>query len=189
MTIGGENSTSTLNLVGFSSGVVQLAPLEMAPWDLMEITCPHMGIYRTISQTQWKASHLLRPGNPHPAAARTISMSSSIRTGAPLNLFLLRDISQHLNLLGANPTIISGLCPEETPACNETIRTESEVGGEETENCKVPDELDNANLPPLPMAPRPAPAQAQRPEDLAGHLVPPPGHHIVHAPPQPENLV
>ena len=91
MTIGGENSTSTLNLVGFSSGVAQLAPLEMAPWDLMEITCPHMGIDRTISQTQWKASHLLRPGNPHPAAARTISMSSSIRTGAPPNLFLLRD--------------------------------------------------------------------------------------------------
>ena len=63
---------------------------------------------------------------------------------------------------------------------------ESEVGGEEIqtpENHKVPDELDNANLPLLPMAPRLRPAQAQEPRDLAGHLVPPPGYHIVHAPP------
>ena len=101
-------------------------------------------------------------------------------------------ISQHLNLLGANPMIASGSRPEETPARNETIRTESEVGGEEIqtpENCEVPDELDNANLPPLPMAPQPAPAQAQRPVDLASHLVPPPGHHIVHTPPRPENPI
>ena len=101
-------------------------------------------------------------------------------------------ISQHLNLLGANPTIASGSRLEETPACDETIRTESEVGGEEIqtpENCEVPDELDNTDLPPLPMAPQPVPAQAQRPVDLAGHLVPPPGHHIVHAPPRPENPI
>ena len=65
-------------------------------------------------------------------------------------------ISQHLNLLGANPTIASGSHPEETPAHDETIRTELEVGGEEIqtpENCKVPDELDDTDLPPLPMAP------------------------------------
>ena len=95
-------------------------------------------------------------------------------------------ISQHLNLLGANPTITSHSHPEEIPACDETIHTESEVEGEEIQtpkNHEVPDELDDANLPPLPMAPRPRPAQAQSPVDLAGHLVPPPRHHIVHAPP------
>ena len=65
-------------------------------------------------------------------------------------------ISQHLNMLGSNPTIASGSHPEEIPACNETIRMELEVGGEEIqtpENHEVPDELDNADLPPLPMAP------------------------------------
>ena len=101
-------------------------------------------------------------------------------------------ISQHLNLLGANPTIALGSCPEEIPARDETICTESEVGGEDIQtpkNREVPDELDDADLPPLPMAPQPVPAQAQMPIDLAGHLVPPPGHHIVHAPPQPENPV
>ena len=65
-------------------------------------------------------------------------------------------ISQHLNLLGANPTITSGSCPEEILARNETIHTELEVGGEQIQtpkNCEVPDELDDADLPPLPMAP------------------------------------
>ena len=79
-----------------------------------------------------------------------------------------------------------------SPARDETSCTESEGEGERIqtpENCEVPDELDDADLPPLPMAPQPAPAQAQRPIDLAGHLVPPPGHHIVHAPPRPENLI
>ena len=69
---------------------------------------------------------------------------------------------------------------------------ESEVGGEEIqtpENHEVPDELDDADLPLLPMAPRPWPAQVQEPRDLAGHLVLPPGHYIVDAPPQPENPV
>ena len=64
-------------------------------------------------------------------------------------------VSQHLNLLGSNPTIASGSRPEEIPACNETICTESEVGGEEIqtpENFEVPDELDDADLPPFPMA-------------------------------------
>ena len=102
-------------------------------------------------------------------------------------------ISQHLNLLGANPMMASSSRHlEEIPAHNETTCTESEVGGEEIqtpENQEVPDELDNADLPLLPMAPQPRPAQALAPVDLAGHLVPPPGHHIVHAPPQPENLV
>ena len=65
-------------------------------------------------------------------------------------------ISQHLNLLGSNPTIASGSCPEEILAHDETICTESEVGGEEIqtpENHEVPDELDDADLPLLPMAP------------------------------------
>ena len=31
--------------------------------------------------------------------------------------------------------------------------------------------------------------QAQEPRDLSSQLVPPPGHHIVHAPPQPDNPV
>ena len=39
------------------------------------------------------------------------------------------------------------------------------------------------------MALRLRPAQAQEPRDLVCHLVPPPGHHIVHAPPRPKNLV
>ena len=92
-------------------------------------------------------------------------------------------ISQHLNLLGANPTIASSSRRlEEVLTSDETIHTESEVGGEEIqipENCEVPDELDEDDLPPLPMAPRLCPAQAKRPVDLAGHFVPPPGHHIV----------
>ena len=65
-------------------------------------------------------------------------------------------VSQHLNLLGANPTITSSSqCLEEVPAHAETSHMELEVGGEEIqtpENCEVPDELDNANLPPLLMA-------------------------------------
>ena len=101
-------------------------------------------------------------------------------------------ISQHLNLLGANPTISSGSRPHETPARDETSHTELEVEGERIqtpENREVPDELDDDDLPPLPMALQPRPAQAQEPRDLSGQLVPPPGHHIVHAPPQPDNPV
>ena len=100
-------------------------------------------------------------------------------------------ISQHLNLLGSNPMITSGSRPEEILACDETICTESEVGGEEIqtpENREVPEELDDNDLPPLPMDPRPAPAQAQMPISLAGLFVPP-GHHVVQAPPQPENPI
>ena len=91
MTLGGENSTSTSNLVGFSLGVAQSAPLEMAPLVQMEMSCLHMESELTTSQNQAKASHLLRRGNPHPAAAQTTSTSLSIRTGAPPSLFLLRD--------------------------------------------------------------------------------------------------
>ena len=101
-------------------------------------------------------------------------------------------VSQHLNLLGSNPTISSGSHPHETPVHDETSCEELEVEGERIqtpENCEVPDELDDDHLPPLPMAPQLHPAQAQEPCDLAGHLVPPPGHHIVHAPPCPYNPV
>ena len=101
-------------------------------------------------------------------------------------------VSQHLNLLGTNPTISSGSQPHETPMRDETSRTELEVEGERIqtpENREVPDELEDDDLPPLPMAPRPRPAQAQEPRDLSGQLVPPPGHHIVHAPPCPDNPV
>ena len=66
-------------------------------------------------------------------------------------------VSQHLNLLGANPTVASSSRRlEEIPAHAETSHKESEVGGEEIqtpENHKVPDELDDADLPLLPMAP------------------------------------
>ena len=75
---------------------------------------------------------------------------------------------------------------------DEKSHTESEVEGERIqtpENREVPDELDDNDLPPLPMAPQLRPAQAEEPRDLAGHLVSPPGHHIVHAPPHPDNLV
>ena len=101
-------------------------------------------------------------------------------------------VSQHLNLLGTNPTISSGSHPHETLVRDTTSRTESEVEGEQIqtpENRKVPDELEDDDLPPLPMAPRPRPAQAQEPRDLTGHLVPPLGHHIVHTPPRPDNPV
>ena len=95
-------------------------------------------------------------------------------------------ISQHLNLLGANSTISSGSHPHETLVRDETSCTESEVEGEwiqTPENREVPDELEDDDLPPLPMALRPRLAQAQEPRDLSGQLVPPPGHHIVHVPP------
>ena len=87
--------------------------------------------------------------------------------------------------------ITSGSRPEEIPACNETICTESEVGGEEIqtpENREVLEELDDNNLPPLPMDPQPVLAQAQMPMSLAGLFVPL-GHHVVQAPPQPKNPI
>ena len=49
----------------------------------------------------------------------------------------------------------SSCCLEEILAREETTRTESEVGGEEIqtpENHEVPDELDDTDLPLLPMA-------------------------------------
>ena len=105
-------------------------------------------------------------------------------------------ISQHLNLLGANPTLTRGANPDdepEPPVDEPASRDESEVedAAQATlENQPIPDEDDD--LPPLPMAPRPAPAQAMSPVGLDGLRVPvtaPPGHHIVHAPPRPENPV
>ena len=66
-------------------------------------------------------------------------------------------ILQHLNLLGANPMIALGSHPNEALAHDETSRTESEVEGEEIqtpESREVLDELDDDDLPPLPMAPR-----------------------------------
>ena len=102
-------------------------------------------------------------------------------------------VSQHLNLLGANPTISSGSRPHETPARDETSCTEPEVEGERIqtpENHEVPEELEDDDLPPLPMAPQPRPAQTEVPRDLSGQLVPPPGHHIVFTgPPHPNNPV
>ena len=56
-------------------------------------------------------------------------------------------------------------------------------------NRELPDLVDDDDLPPLPMAPQLRPAQAQELRDLTSLLVPPPGHHIVHAPPCPENPV
>ena len=63
MTLGGENSTLTLNLVGFSLGVAQSAPLEMSPWDGWEMNCLHTESAQTISWNRVKAGHLLCPGN------------------------------------------------------------------------------------------------------------------------------
>ena len=94
--------------------------------------------------------------------------------------------------MGTNPTISSGSRPHETPAHNETTREELEVGGDQIEtppNQELPDLVDDDDIPPLPMAPQPRPAQAQEPRDLTGLLVPPLGHHIVHVPPRPKNLV
>ena len=105
-------------------------------------------------------------------------------------------ISQHLNLLGANPTLARGVNPddEQEPPVDEPVsRDESEVedAAQATpEKQPIPDEDDD--LPPLPMAPRPAPAQAMSPVGLDGLRVPvtaPLGHHIVQTPPRPENLV
>ena len=114
-----------------------------------------------------------------------VVINQNRRTPQPV-LPLRYYISQHLNLLGTNPTISSGSHPHETPAHDETSREESEVEGEQIqtpENHEVPDELEDNDLPPLPMAPQPSPAQAQEPRDLDGQLVPPLGHHIVHTPP------
>ena len=133
------------------------------------------------------------PRQPSPSSSMDniqVIVNQNRRTPEPV-LPLRYYVSQHLNLLGANPTISSGSRPRETPARNETSRTESEVEGERIrtpENREVPDELED-DLPPLPMAPRPCPAQAQEPCDLTGQLVPPPGHHIVHVPPRPDNPV
>ena len=92
MSLGGENSTSTLNLVGSSLGVAQSAPLEMAPLagTGMEMSCLHTESEPTTSQSQAKAGHLLHCGNPRQVAATQITSTSlSIKTGAPPSLFLL----------------------------------------------------------------------------------------------------
>ena len=94
-------------------------------------------------------------------------------------------VSQHLNLLGAKPTISSGPRPDETLAHNETTRVKSEVGGDQIktpENRVLSDLVDDDDLPPLPMAPRPAPARPQMPISLSGLFIPPEGHHIVSKP-------
>ena len=60
-------------------------------------------------------------------------------------------VSQHLNLLGANPTISSGSRPHEIPAHKEMSRKELEVESEQIQtpkNHEVPDELEDDNLPP-----------------------------------------
>ena len=86
----------------------------------------------------------------------------------------------------------SGSHPEDgNPAHEETSRAESEIEEAEVltpENREVPDEIDDNDLPPLPMALWPAPAEAQMPISLASLFVPP-GHHIVHGPPRSTNLV
>ena len=65
-------------------------------------------------------------------------------------------VSQHLNLLGSNPTISLGSYPHETLACEQVTHEESEVGGDQIKtpkNWELPDLVDDDNLPPLPMAP------------------------------------
>ena len=93
MTLNGGNFTSTSNLVGFSLGVAQLAPLEMAPWagTAMMTSRLHMESELITSQIQVKAGHLLRLGNPRQTAARIISTSSSTKTGTPHSLSHHRD--------------------------------------------------------------------------------------------------
>ena len=88
MTLGGGNFTSTLNLVGFSLGVTQLAPLEMAPQagTVMVTSCLHMEGKLITSQIQVKAGHLLLLSNPRQTAARIISTSLSTKTGTPHSL-------------------------------------------------------------------------------------------------------
>ena len=88
-TLGGGNSTSTSNLVGFSLGIAQLVPLEMAPRAGMTTVTSrlHMENEPITLQTQAKASHLLRLGNHRQVAATwTTSRSSSIKIGAPQSL-------------------------------------------------------------------------------------------------------
>ena len=68
---------------------------------------------------------------------------------------------------------------------DETSCTESEVEAAEVptpENHEVPNEIDDDDLPPLPMAPQPTHAEAQMPISLASLFIPL-GHHIVHMPP------
>ena len=96
MTLGEGNFTLTSKSVGSSLGPAQLGPLEMAPRGGMATNRHHIQNGQTISRTRAKAGHLLHPGNHHQATAQIISKSSSIRTGAPLSLFLLRD-TMYLN--------------------------------------------------------------------------------------------
>ena len=112
MTLGGENSTSTSNLVGFSLGVAQSAPLEMSPRDEWEMNRLHMESAQTISQNRVKASHLLCPGNHRAAAARTTSMLLSIRTGAPRTCpsSEIHSISTP-QLVGIKPNNLIGVTP------------------------------------------------------------------------------
>ena len=98
-TLGGGNFTLTSNLVGFSLGVAQLAPLEMAhrAGPAMMINCLPMESGPITSQTRVKASHLLRLGNHRQVAAtRITSRSLSIEIGAPQSLYRHRD-TMYLN--------------------------------------------------------------------------------------------
>ena len=115
-----------------------------------------------------RADHLPDPseGQPHTLPQQPLSSSSNtdnIQVVINQNRCTPKPVpppryyvSQHLNLLGTNPKISSGSCPHEIPTHDETNCDESEVEGDQIrtpENCEVPDELDDDDLPPLPMAP------------------------------------
>ena len=98
MTLGGENSTSTLNLVGSSLGVTQSAPLEMAPLagTGMEMSCLHTESEPTTSRSQAKAGHLLRLRQPSSSSSNTdnihVVVNQNRRTPS---LFLLCNTTYH----------------------------------------------------------------------------------------------
>ena len=84
----------TSNLVGFSLGATQLAPLEMAHRAGPAMMISHLPMENALitSQTRVKAGHLLRLGNHcQVAAIQTTSRSLSIEIGAPQSLSHHRD--------------------------------------------------------------------------------------------------
>ena len=73
-------------------GSCPISPTGDGPQADMEMNCLHMESVQITSQTQQRAGHLFRLGNPQPAATWTTSTSSSTKTGALLSLSLLQDI-------------------------------------------------------------------------------------------------
>ena len=81
-------------------------------------------------------------------------------------------ISQYLNLIRDNPTLMSSSAPHERPATEESnwiLHNHDDL-------------INDDDLLPLPTCPILRPLVPIKPRNLSGQLVPPPGHHIVTPP-------